>query len=269
MVDAADPPDVVGGGQEVLRFLSASPDRVALLRTLRGSTLDARTLRQRLVTSRSTVHRHLSQLRERGWIEETAERAHALTPLGRLIVDRYDEATREFGRIESCSPFLRTVPDGFVPPRLLALDPVAVETRSADRPHHVLERYLERLRGLEGPSVVAAFSTMSGFHAEALRDLLEGEVQLCVVLSSATPVDPEGPLDDVRRSDRSTVLQSADLQPVDLIRSGDATVLATYDDGRLCAYLVSTDDRLAAWADDHLASAVEDATAPSALQVSD
>ena len=130
------------GSREHVSFLAGSENRVRILERLREEPSRQCELVRRCGLSRSTVHRALSGLAEREWIERE-NGVYRPTPGGTVVLDRYEALETAIERVAEWGPFLNRL--GSVADTLpsAAFDDATLLTVSPENPHAALGRFAD------------------------------------------------------------------------------------------------------------------------------
>lgn len=144
-MSVARPSPVMADGIETLGFLAASPARTDVLRALAADPdRTERDLRDRLPHSRSTVHRALAALVDRGFLAEDPT-GYTVTTSGEIALEAFDDATETLAAATRLQPFLRHVPREDFDADLRWFADAEVTVGTPSNPLAMVERHAEAL----------------------------------------------------------------------------------------------------------------------------
>lgn len=239
---------------ETLQFLVGSEVRIRLLATLNENREDARTLVDELDVPHSTVQRNLNKLEDRGWIDATVNRRYYTTPVGEMVLDSLDDLLGTVQSMDGLAAFVDCVPfDQFEFDLDLLADADCV-VADTDTPAAPLNEFVELLADSAG------FTLVTPHWNPAYSDIIErqlaagNDVELVTtdsqrsLLTGSGIASLEGSLD----SDHLSVRLSDDALPFGLAVVDHQVALVGYRDGALRVLVESSDDAVAAWADEFL-----------------
>lgn len=237
-----------------ISFLSRSPVRVTLLKRLATASAQPATLVEHADVSRTTVHRTLNELVERGWVQRSGE-GYAITGTGNLALQTFEEARARFRTLDRLGPFWDHVEDG------LGLDPgwledARVQRASGENPQRPLEWYADRLEAIDGDEL-EGISPIVNRQVMAVHGpvVFAGTPVELIIGESTFQIVRDRYADRLRESielENYRLLVTDDSPTVGLTRYGDRVFLGAYDgDRRLVAVVESDRDELREWADHH------------------
>lgn len=240
--------------REALEFLTSSPYRPRLIARLAEGPAGPAALVDALGCSRTSVHRHLSALVERGWVAKE-EGVYRLTTAGRHVNRSYADCATALDCVREYEPLLAALP-AFDPPLdagLLAGGTLAVA--ADDTPHAPVEQYVTWLRERIGATdrLRCVTPVLSGVfempHREAIEAGVGTELLLpASLLEQARAADPEEVRRDLRRPE-VTVATLPDCPGFGLAVADSAAFLGGYDaEGRMVAGFGSGSREFRAWA---------------------
>jgi len=130
---------------DAVAFLARSPNRVAVLDSLRrDGPLDRRALRGRFDVARTTLHRNLDALAERGWVRET-DAGYTVTPVGAGVARRFATLRDTVDAAAHLQPVLQWLPADALDLDLRALADADVVTADPSDPYAPVDRHVEAL----------------------------------------------------------------------------------------------------------------------------
>lgn len=242
--------------REDLQFLAASPHRPELVDRLATAPARPSALVADLECSRASVHRHLSALADRGWVEK-ADGDYHLTPAGRYVHRTYEESTTALSCIDRYEPLLCALPafDPPLDPALLAGGTLTVA--DSVTPHAPVDRYVTwlRERATDADRLRCVVPVLSGVFGDAHREALAAGTRTELLLSEALldrarAVTPGQVRRDLGRPELD-VRTLAEPPGFGLTVADQRAFLGAYDDaGRLQAVFESASDGFGAWATD-------------------
>jgi predicted transcriptional regulator len=234
-------------------FLAGSSNRVRVLRALRERPGRGAELAERCSLPRSTVHRCLDGFTTRGWARKSGG-DHRLTAAGALVLGAYEDLIGTVSITGDYEEFLRhlgevarTLPVGTLP------ESTVVEA-TPENPHATVEHYEQVFAAVAPKRMRGIVPIVSHVFNEASRPLVEGGVEMGVVIDEAV-------LDTAREaypaahelgveSENFTIYVHPEAVSFGLAVFDDERVLVgAYDDaGNPRACLDGTDDALVDWA---------------------
>lgn len=253
---------------ELLRFLSQSHNRVAVLQALRSEEeLDRYVIEDRVDASRRTVIRVVDSLTERGYVVAT-DSGYRLTALGSLILSLYEELATDVSVAERLSPFLSNMPAEWfdVDPRTLADAEMLVATEAS--PYALIDRTLSLRREasylrhmspiLEAKSVKQITERLES------GDTVRGEIVTSNDVLNTLREHPEyqKSYDLVQAADQLSLSVCVDPVPFMLCLTDDVVTVGVSKDGRPYAQIVSDHPALWEWAETTFASFRNQAVQP-------
>lgn len=127
---------------DTVAFLTRSPNRLAILRSLRRGSKDLRDLGDDLDAPRTTLTDNLSALAERGWVERI-DGEYRVTALGSCVEDVLRDCRHSMRTAADLAPFLEYVPAGGLDVDVGRLHDSEVVTARFPRPYAPLNRFVE------------------------------------------------------------------------------------------------------------------------------
>lgn len=133
-------------GADTVRFLSGATARIAILERLRQhGPASERELRERLDAARSTVHRNVRALEERGWIRQSEGR-YRITPTGVIVSESYEDLVETVATVDRLQPFLERLPPSKLDFDVRLLADAELTIGTPGNPLAVLTRHVQRLK---------------------------------------------------------------------------------------------------------------------------
>jgi len=239
---------------DALSFLADSPVRPRLLAALQSlGPARPSDLRDELDVSRATVHRNLSALSERGWVQQ-GEAGYAATTAGVLAYETFDAFRSGMATVDRFEGLLAEIPADGVPP-LAVLATADVVTAAKDKPHAPVMRYVEEITACETTTVQGLTPVRSEMFDHGHDQLLEAGVETELVLPKAVlereREDAGEELDAALERDGLSVYTLAADPGFGMTVTDDRAFVGGYGpDNQLVALAVSTDDSFVSWAAD-------------------
>lgn len=239
--------------REDIAFLVGSDSRVRILRELVADDYRPTELASEVSCARETVHRTLSGLVDRRWVEQEG-RTYRATPVGRMVMSRYEELEATVTDAQEYGPFLAEASGAAAEIPEEALCDASVTTSTSENPHAPINRYVSWL----GSETVSRFRGMSPivspvFNQAAERVLGPDTAMELVVDESVLDVSEREYPDAF---DRAVTLEQftlfLSLDPVQFgmaIVDGDVAVSAYDDGGNVVAMVEGSADTLYEWAE--------------------
>lgn len=254
---------MTGADDSELDFLSGSPVRVSILERLTEVVARPSELVEHAAVSRTTVHRTLSELVDRGWVRRV-DGGYTATGTGALALRTYCTARTRFRTLERVEPVLSAIDapiEGELGPAWL--DTADVETATEGNPHRPFEWYADRLETIDGDRLRGVTPAMS-------RQFMTAHAPIVFDGTPTELVIGERAFRAVCEQYPGKLRESVDLEGYDLyVADGDPSMgitlygervfLGAYDGGQLLAVVDSADDRLREWAADRYRRHVESA----------
>ncbi|WP_247003615.1 helix-turn-helix transcriptional regulator [Halosolutus gelatinilyticus] len=234
-------------------YLSGSPVRVAILDELTDGPAKPADLVSATDVSRTTVHRSLTELGDRGWIDRV-DGGYAATTIGELALETYRRARTRFRTIERFEPFLAHVDVDAAELEVDWLETAELVTASETRPHQPVEWYADRVAvaAEEGAEFRGVSPVVNRQLVQIHTPIIEGGTQTSLVIDEATcRAAAEQYAPQFRESialDHYELYVTEKPLSTGLSLAGETVFLGAYDsNGRLVVVLESTDDRLRTW----------------------
>lgn len=181
-----------------LSFLMSSKNRVAVLEELADTPGDRSELERRCGISRSTAHRALADMTERGWIGED-DGEYRPTSLGEALINQYSEFEESLESVLSKRAFFEYFETDIEIPSDVLADFEMTKPVTGD-PHATMEVFREEARG-DVDWFAGILPIMSPGYIEIAENMLEAGTQMeLIVAKSAT---------DAMRSNYGADLQKA------------------------------------------------------------
>jgi predicted transcriptional regulator len=239
---------------EHVSFLAGSENRVRVLDALHERPRRQCELVDTCDLSRSTVHRTLDGLADRGWIHsESGE--YRLTVGGRLVLDRYDALETAIERVDEWGSFLQRLGRvaATLPPA--ALDDARLVTATPENPHAATRHTTDVFAASDTETFRGISPVVSPVLNEAARELLTSGVAMELLID-------ESVLDTSRAAYPDALADAHDFESFELYLSpneltfglvvldGRALVSAYDEQGVVRECLDGTSEALVTWASD-------------------
>jgi len=180
-----------------ITYLLGSDERIQVLESLSKRREDQCTIAEACSISRSTVHRNLVGIRERGWARET-DGGYELTAAGEGVLAAYREFADTVATLGEHEPLLEHL-DGFEPPPVSALDGCETTVATTKNPHAPTVAAAETIRRNAGDSVRIVVSGVSPITNEAGWEALESGSTLETIVDRTVLETLEGAYDSAGR----------------------------------------------------------------------
>lgn len=169
---------------ETVEFLVASPVRQRILAALMTDRpVAVSRLRNRLDVPRSTLHRNLSTLVDRGFVDRSASASEfELTAAGEIARETVDDAISKIDAACSLVPFLDYFPVGLPVPTEALLEADVVES-AADAPFDPVSTVKSLV--VDGNDIRGFLPVVNPMYVEALNHSVERSVSVDVIAPPA------------------------------------------------------------------------------------
>ncbi|MFC6953810.1 helix-turn-helix domain-containing protein [Halorubellus litoreus] len=237
---------------EEVEFLARSEYRVEVLELLHGTPREYSDLRAGTPASNATVHRILSEFRDRGWVRRT-RREYELTVPGTFVVETFDDVLTRIAAETRLRGIWQWIPAGFLDDDLEPYRDAVVTTASPSDPFVADERcasFLRQTSTLRGFDAVVSSPRSVRVLAERILDGLAVEfIVTPAVIERLEESYPET-YRTVTASDHFTLWSNGDLPLVQLMIFDDRVGIGGYDDrtGKLAVYVDTDDSAVRDWA---------------------
>ena len=232
-------------------YLTSSPNRVAVLRSLVRSPGSPSEIRDRLGIPRSTFQRILSELQERNWAEKK-DGAYSATPLGKYVEGYFSDCVETMSTLDRLEAFFEYVPFSEIDVGFEALVESEVTVPDTYSPHAPMERVLNALEDADEVRAVSHVITESAskaFH-EAVLDgtTVVNVIERSVAETIFTRYDDR--MEDVRGKDRTETHVYDGEFPFGLCIMDDTVFVSAYDDDGISRATLENDtDEMLEWAE--------------------
>ena len=234
-------------GHEILRFLTSSPHRTAVLERLADSPATPAETVAAVDCSRTSVHRHLTALAERGWVER-ADGRYRLTESGTRVQRVLADCTRRLESIDRFDPLLRQL-DGTVPSDAATFADATLTVADDEHPYAPVDRYVDRLTTLANREP-AALKAVLVTRCSVLRRALEGafDAAATVDLVVAEPIVDDALVTRASETPALSLTTVPTRPDAALVVSDEWALLGAHDgQGRLVATADGDTDRFVSW----------------------
>lgn len=252
------------GAHDGVRYLSGSPARVSILRTLRREPRRPAAITESVDATRTTVQRVLSGFRERRWVIKREGDYH-VTPTGERVHDAYESLLEEVELAERFGRFaadLERVGAEFPPEGLAHGELTVADDRD---PLAAVDRAVEVIREGVGDDVRALSPIVTRQYNEAAAAALDRGARIRLVIDRgvlAASLSEFGPATErALRDDRAVVSVATESIDYGLFRQDDRVCVVTHDERNnpRCVF-ESTHPIVLDWADERLERYYADAT---------
>jgi len=250
-------------GHDGAAYLSGSPVRVEILRTLRREPRRPADLTAAVDATRTTVQRILAGFRERDWVVKRGAAYH-VTPTGTRVHDAYEELLDEVERADRFGQFAAELErvGADIPPA--ALDAGDLTVAPDRNPLAAVDRITELLREGSGTEIRAVSPVVIQQFNDAATEALDAGAEITLVIDRdvlETSVDSfESATDRALNNDDATVYVSSEQIEYGLFRYDDLACVTAYDQRNNPRCVFESQDRaVTAWVDERFESFLNDA----------
>lgn len=164
---------------ETLEFLVSSPVRPRIVAALADGPMAGRRLQERLEVPRSTLHRNLSALVDRGFVSRSASAAeYELTPTGETVNEAVSDALTAVERAQSIRPFLEYFP-AELPTTSESVAAAEVVVSDVEAPFDPIATVESQI--VDGETVRGFLPVINPLYVDALRRSAETDVSVDVI----------------------------------------------------------------------------------------
>lgn len=255
-------------GHDDARYLTGSPARVAVLRTLREEPRRPAALTDAVDATRTTVQRILAGFREREWVVKRDAEYH-VTATGERVHDAYEVLLTEIDRADRYGGFAADLELSGAELPASALEGGEITAATDRDPLAAVDRVVELVRQANGETIRAVSPIVTNQYNEAAASALDGGASVELVIDRAvleTSVDEFRPATDRALSDDDASVYVAP-EPIEygLFRYADVACVIAYGDANNPRYVFeSTDPSVIEWVDTRFETLVAEATPLSA-----
>lgn len=217
---------------ERLEFLTTSPNRLRLLRSLSKDAASPDALGEELKLPRSTLRRNLTALEEQGYVSYAATKnRYEITVAGELACEAVEDALSTVGLAASLSPFFERFPVE-LPVDTDALKSCNVTASTTDTPFEPL--YHVRRDVMDGTEVAGFVPTINPLYLETLRECIPKELTVEIIApptgyESASPEYDET-LTALEAADNVTLYESSAVPDYALGIVDERVLLGAFDE---------------------------------------
>ncbi|MFC6752854.1 helix-turn-helix transcriptional regulator [Halorubrum tibetense] len=251
------------------RYLTGSPVRVEILRTLRQEPCRPAALTDAVDATRTTVQRVLAGYRERRWVVKR-DAAYHVTATGERVHDAYESLLADIDRADRYGEFAADMKRASAGFPASGLDSGTLTAATERDPLAALDRVVELLRVASGSSIRAVSPIVTTQYNEAAASALDAGSDVELVIDRdvlATSMDEFGPATDraLDDDDASVYVTERSIE-YGFFRYDDRACVIAYDENNNPRYVLeSTAPSVLDWADSRFDALVVDATPLSAV----
>ncbi|WP_089385646.1 helix-turn-helix transcriptional regulator [Halorubrum vacuolatum] len=216
-----------------IRYLSGSPARVAILRTIRREPRRPAAITDEIEATRTTVQRVLAGFRERRWVV-TREGDYHMTPAGERVHDAYESLLEEVELADRVGRFaadLERADAGFPAEGLTCGELTVADGRD---PLAAVDRVVEIIREAAGEEVQAISPIVTRRYNEAAAGTLDHGARIRLVIDkevmAASVAEFTSATERALEDEDATVLVAAEPVEYGLFTRGDHVCVVTHDD---------------------------------------
>lgn len=238
--------------ERAIGYLSGSPARVTILEGLTEGAVQPADLVEFADVSRTTVHRTLTELTDRCWVQRV-DGGYVATTAGTLALETYKDVRARFRTLERLEPFFAHVDADVTDLEIEWLRTAELVTATEANPHRPLEWYADRFGSLDGERLRGVSPTISrqliGVHTPMISRGLPTKL---VISDSTFQVIADRYPDEIRAAasqDHYDLYVADDTPTMGIMLFGETVFLGAFDGGgQLVAIVGSSDSRLREWA---------------------
>ncbi len=246
------------------RYLTGSPVRVEILRTLRQEPCRPATLTDAVDATRTTVQRVLAGYRERRWVVKRDAEYH-VTATGERVHDAYESLLTDIDRADQYGAFAADMKRAGADFPASGLDGGELTAATERDPLAALDRVVELIRDASGSSIRAVSPIVTTQYNEAAAAALDAGSDVELVIDRgvlAMSVDDFRPATDRALDDDDASVYVAERSiEYGFFRYRDRACVVAYDGNNNPRYVLeSTAPSVLDWADSRFDELVTDAT---------
>ncbi len=255
-------------GHDDARYLTGSPARVAVLRSLREEPRRPAVLTDAIDATRTTVQRILAGFREREWVVKR-DAEYRVTATGKRVHDAYETLLAEIDRADRYGGFAADLERAGAGLPVSALDHGEITAATERDPLAALDRIVTLIRRANGETIRAVSPIVTTQYNEAAASALDGGASVELVIDRAVlraSVDEfQQATDRALSDDNASVYVAPNPIEYGLFRYADIACVIAYGDANNPRYVFeSTDPSVTEWVDDRFEAFVANATPLSA-----
>lgn len=236
------------------QYLVGSPSRARLLRILREQPFSPNELVSRTSLSRATIHRNLSTLTKRSWVQQ-ANGQYRITLAGDCILHQYDELLSTIRDVEELGDFSNYFQclDFDLPSAVIATATITIA--EPGNPHAAINRYLNMLDEASIGNFRALTPVVSPVYDKAYRKIIDDSNQLEFIIDESVLNISQSKYPDTLENAYSNTNVDLYIHPDDLtfglVLLENRVLIAAYDEfGYLRACLDGANKELVEWTTD-------------------
>lgn len=238
-----------------IECLARSPNRLRLLAAIADEApVEKGTLRRRFEMSRTTLSRNLDLLEQRGWIEESAARAYAVTPAGAVVVEHLADLLDVTNLSNQLRPVFEWLPNGALDLDLSHLADADVMIAEPGDPWAMINHHVATLKTMDECRALLPFVGLHATEAGADRVIYDAAIAEVVVTPSVSETfqsNPQytGPLVEAASTGRFEVSVYEGGIPYGLNIIDETVQIVVADDEQPRALLETEGEAVQEWAD--------------------
>ena len=243
-----------GDARDGIQYLSGSPARIAILRTIRKEPRRPAAITENVQATRTTVQRVLAGFHDRRWVVKRAGEYH-LTAAGERVHDGYEALIEEVTLADRVGRFaadLERAGAGFPATGLTQGELTVADGRD---PLAAVDRVVEVIREGAGSEIRAISPIVTRQYNEAAAGSLDRGARITLVIDeevlSASVTEFTEATERALQDDLATVLVAAEPIEYGLFMWGDHVCVITHDERNSprCVF-ESSDPTVLTWADE-------------------
>ncbi len=223
---------------DAIRFLASSPNRVRLLSALASEPGPPAALADRCSIARSSLHRNLAALCDRGWARNCDGRYRS-TAAGEMVLEGYHDLAETVSQAAAAAPFLDALDAGGLSLTTEELSTATVTRATDGDPYAPIHRYVERVSAI-GPTEFRGFTPVvnpvfNEAHAALLEEGVESELILGADALSASRTAYAERFAEAMTTDVLSIRVLEESPPLGFSVFDGYAFVGAYDDDRLVA----------------------------------
>lgn len=245
------------------RYLSGSPVRVAILRTLRDDPCRPAALTDEIDATRTTVQRILAGFRDRDWVVKR-DAAYHTTPTGRRVHDAYEGLLSELARADRFGAFAADLERAGADFPAAGVASGELTVANDRDPLAAVDRVVELLREAGGSELRSVSPIVTRQYNEAAAEALDDGASVELVIDDGVLAASESEFreatDRALTDDDASVYVARDSLEYGFFRYDDVACVIAHDERNnpRCVF-ESSDPVVLDWADERFAALVADA----------
>lgn len=241
--------------------LSDCVERCHVVRTLLDGPLKTGEMEEVAGVSSSTAHRIKNEFVRKGLVEERADGMYGLTPTGKAVARKVDEAHETVDRVGNLRPVLESTRGRETEFHLSMFEDAAVETPSPEEPYAPARRFMEVFRETEELRLVVVSTATPMFSEKKQRMIADGKTTHAVcpesIVETTIETLPSGIVDGLIKN---LTVHVHDDPPFSVALFDDRVGVAGHaDDGRIEVFADTDNEEAYEWGERYYERHLEEA----------